>query len=1015
MKKWIYRILVALTVIFLGAVIWVELNKEKIAASAVEQINQQINGTLTYEVADVSLLRTFPYLGLKFSGIELRDHSNMNDPALIDKAEILLQLNLWQAITNPENITVHRFRLSNGQIFVKNYKDGSSNYALFDTNTSTKEPTTNSSSIRLEAFIFENVQITYIDEVSKLVVFSKELNIKGTIDVKANKTLVNSYISTSTILKYGAMIPDYELNMAGTLTLEASDNNRQFALSIPDLIVNTLPINLVAQIVEENNGYRYDVDLTTEKASITHLISLIPGSFKGAINGLKAQGSLALKAKLEGHTNDNYPRYMLEVVAQGQNIQYPDFPKRLDKLNFELFAENTSSTSAYNHIRVKNLELLIDKSFVRGDVAAQKSGARDNYIADIAMNFDLADWSSSVPAYNNQQILGTINGFVKANLQANQQNQMSLVGENPFTMELSMNDIILKEESKTKLNIGAINATSDQKRLTLDLKQMNYLNAIDIESVHGSINDIIGIITKENHPIKGQFNIHASLLNIDALPVSEQTTLYTVPNVELESRFSANEIMQNGYHLQGVNVSGILSNQDASVEFSVEDLMGNTFSGEGMFNNLLGFGLNSDTLVGSIAIKSQQFSLDPFLQSSDTSATEEALIPGNIILGVEYSAEQLKFKNFDFSRAIGEVLIQDQMISLKNEAKLFGGSISMAMSFDASQSDKYDIDLNLNLADLGFSETAKNTQIFKQLIPIASFIQGKYNSTFKWKSSLNKNFIPDLNTLTAYGDILTKGASISNIAPVQEFLQRFTNETDKGAIALKDINRYFAVQDGKVTLDKIDFTKEGIDFVLSGSHSFAQQIDYTVLMDIPTSKLNVDKLLNEVKGTLNINKEWLSIAPDSKVQLEIKMDGNLKKPAFKVVDVRFKTGNVVKSAATEVERRVNEEKDKIEQKIRDTLNTTIGKIEDIVTNARDSLTRLADSTINVIKAKADSTRTHVEEQINIEKEILKEDAAALIDSIKAGNLNIDTLTNKIQDKFGKIKNIFSKPTKKNDD
>ena len=53
------------------------------------------------------------------------------------------------------------------------------------------------------------------------------------------------------------------------------------------------------------------------------------------------------------------------------------------------------------------------------------------------------------------------------------------------------------------------------------------------------------------------------------------------------------------------------------------------------------------------------------------------------------------------------------------------------------------------------SETVQKLGTVSKFLPIAELLEGRYNAVLKWESDLDQNYLPDLNTLTAYGEVLT--------------------------------------------------------------------------------------------------------------------------------------------------------------------------------------------------------------------------------------------------------------------
>ena len=73
--------------------------------------------------------------------------------------------------------------------------------------------------------------------------------------------------------------------------------------------------------------------------------------------------------------------------------------------------------------------------------------------------------------------------------------------------------------------------------------------------------------------------------------------------------------------------------------------------------------------------------------------------------------------------------------------------------------------MNLGLNEVNIAQTFTQLDMLKKVIPLAGFINGKLNSTFKLSGSLNdKKMTPNINTLTGdiFGQLLSTTINSSN-------------------------------------------------------------------------------------------------------------------------------------------------------------------------------------------------------------------------------------------------------------
>jgi len=197
---------------------------------------------------------------------------------------------------------------------------------------------------------------------------------------------------------------------------------------------------------------------------------------------------------------------------------------------------------------------------------------------------------------------------------------------------------------------------------------------------------------------------------------------------------------------------------------------------------------------------------------------------------------------------------------------------------------------------------------------------------------------------------------------------------------------------------------------LSGSHSFSQDLDYQVVIDIPKNKLKTDQLLGFVQDKFKFSDRLKSSVDGVKVQVILYMGGTVTKPTFSVQKINLKNGSIVENIQDQVTNTIEQKKDSIENTIKDTIAATREMVLEKIDSTKDAILSQIDSTKEVIVNTIDSNIVSIEDLVSTETEKLKEEGTTIIDSIKAGN--VDSLMNKIEDLFGQKKNKIDSLKKK---
>ena len=187
------------------------------------------------------------------------------------------------------------------------------------------------------------------------------------------------------------------------------------------------------------------------------------------------------------------------------------------------------------------------------------------------------------------------------------------------------------------------------------------------------------------------------------------------------------------------------------------------------------------------------------------------------------------------------------------------------------------------------ANTFEKLDLVKALIPIASFIQGKLNATLNFSGDLNKEFTPNLSSISgnALAQLLTKefdaksSVLLSTMASQLKFI-------DLNKLDLKDLKTKLEFEGGKVKVKPFTINYEDIAIDISGAHGFDNSMDYKATFMVPAKYLG-----NEITGLMA--KYSTEDVSKLKVPVTAIIGGNFDKP---VVTTDYKSA--VSSLATQL-------------------------------------------------------------------------------------------------------------------
>ncbi|HLS30005.1 MAG TPA: AsmA-like C-terminal region-containing protein [Flavobacteriaceae bacterium] len=504
------------------------------------------------------------------------------------------------------------------------------------------------------------------------------------------------------------------------------------------------------------------------------------------------------------------------------------------------------------------------------------------------------------------------------------------------------------------INFNAIlkNETGLMKDMNLALPKLTFTIDQDVFSANGNFKDLMGNILIDI-AAKGRLN----LANIDqAYPFEMDMDLNGILNADMTTSFAMDDLEKERY--ERIASSGSASLRDfrytseemanpveiskAALQFNPKTVNLEEFSMKtgqtdahlsGTIQNLMGYLFKDQPIKGNFNLNSQTFAVSDFMVSdsneekkeeSETSKTdkkaiassEEAIkIPSFLDVSLNFTADKVLYDNLTLANAKGGLRIKDEKASLENiTADIFGGSIGINGSVETkTETPKFDMALSLN--KIGITQSLNEMELLKSLAPIAQAFVGDLTTEINLNGDLTKDLAPIYSSLTGSGI-----AEILNATVQEDRLPFVSNLNDRlnfvnfDKLDLKDLSTKFSFEDGGVNFQPFTFNiRKDIKAEIKGRHTFNNELDYRMDLDVPAKYLGRDVSSQLAKLT----KTDLE---NMKIDLPISVTGQIKNPKINV-DIKAATQVLVDEI---VEKQKQDLKDKAKDKGREFLEGIFG-------------------------------------------------------------------------------------------
>ena len=253
--------------------------------------------------------------------------------------------------------------------------------------------------------------------------------------------------------------------------------------------------------------------------------------------------------------------------------------------------------------------------------------------------------------------------------------------------------------------------------------------------------------------------------------------------------------------------------------------------------------------------------------------------------------------------------------------------------------------MTIDLSSIDIDQSFKGLEMMQGLAPIAKALQGALNTKINLKGKLDANLSPILSSISgnAFAEILTAAVDADKM-PLLNALDQKLDFINLNDINLDKLKASLTFTDGQVQVTPFDIVVKGIAVNVSGSHSFTNEMNYKLNLDVPARYLGID-VSNLLAKLTASEKESLSI------DLPISLSGNFTAPK---VDLNLKAATTALTNQI-IEIQKQRAKDKVEDKLTDVLGGLLGgnKTTPTTTTTDSTNTSTQTSQNNTTKPKAE--------------------------------------------------------------
>mgnify|MGYP000008478922 CR=1 FL=1 len=603
MLKKISLTVAAIVLILLAGAVAVPLFfKKEIDAKLKSTINNNVKAKVDFTDFDLSLLSSFPNLGIKINNLTIVGIDSFAKDTLANVKQLQLNVNLLSVIKG-ETYQIKSIDLSEPIIYAKVLKTGQANWDIMKKDSSSTSADTAKTTFKaaLQKYAIEKGNITYDDAALNFFMELKNVNHTGKGDFTQELfTLKTQSDIEKLTVKYGGIPYLNQVTLDADLPLDIDMKKMKFTFSENKIQLNELILSAVGYLAMPNaSDMVMDLKFDAKQSELKNFLSLIPAIYASNFKDMQATGKFAMNGTAKGTYNENsLPAFDVNLSIENGKIKYPSLPSAINNIQVKSNINNPDGVIDHTVVNVPAFHLEFGAVPVDGRLLL-KNPTTDPFV-DMALKgkLDLKQLTSIFPMKDM-----TLTGILDADVQA--AGRKSSIDKGQYEAFKASGQMIANnftyagKNVPMPVNIPTAKMSFSPKNITLS-NLIAKVGKSDF-SANGSVNNYLSYFFKKNQALQGDFNLSASLIDVnelmgpkaaskneDAKKPDSKLSVFEVPgNIDFKVAAKADRVIYDNYDI--TNAKGALLVKNKTITF--KDMGMNMLGGE---VNMNGFYATTD-------------------------------------------------------------------------------------------------------------------------------------------------------------------------------------------------------------------------------------------------------------------------------------------------------------------------------------------------------------------------------------------------------------------------------------
>ena len=545
MGKKILKIVGVLLILIIAVLIAAPFFLEaKIGDIIKNNVNKNVNATLDFSEANLSLVSSFPNAEVAFKDVVLINKAPFEGDTLFKATNLELTMGIMQLFKGTgESIAINNIYLDDALVNVVVDKEENANYDIAiasETTTTVEEPsTTDGFSFDLQSYEISNSRIYYTDNSTGITFKLDDFQHKGTGDLSLATSELDTHTDAFISLEMDSVnyLNKNKIKLDALIGIDLNENKYSFLKN--EALLNQLPLVFDGFIKLNETSQEIDLTFKTPSSDFKNFLGVIPEIYSKNIEDVTTTGDFTVNGNFNGIVDETHiPKFHIEIKSDNASFKYPDLPKAVRNVNFDIQLNNKTGITEDTYVDINKASFMIDedKFNLTSHITELMGNTKVKAHIDGAMNLANISKAYPVPAeYNLKGMLKAdiTTAFDMQSVEKGQYEKTSTTGDLSVT-----NFEYNSDELANPVKFNSARLTFNPKTVTLN--NLNGTTGTTDFDATGTINNLLGFMFNDEK-VEGNFNLKSNTFALNDFMVAETDNPVETVNGEANSGSTTEE------------------------------------------------------------------------------------------------------------------------------------------------------------------------------------------------------------------------------------------------------------------------------------------------------------------------------------------------------------------------------------------------------------------------------------------------------------------------------------------